>query len=191
MTASAPPQWLTSQEQSAWRALAAVMFLLPGALDRQLRAEVDLTHATYLILAMLSEADGGALRMNRLAQSTNTSFSRLSHTVTRLEQRGWVQRRAGEGDKRGQLAMLTEAGYAAVAGAAPGHVAQVRRLIFEHLTPAQVVQLTTIMHTVTGALLAGPDRIPPGRRGQQRSDESCPPVSRKRRPTTGRRARLP
>jgi DNA-binding MarR family transcriptional regulator len=147
--------WLDENEQEAWRGLAAVMFLLPGALDRQLQADSGLTHAYYLILAMLSEAPERTLRMSQLADLTNTSQSRLSHAVSRLEERGWVERRQCPDDKRGQLAALTDAGMEAVAGTAPGHVAEVRRLVFDKLTRAQVHQLADITAALSAGLMDG------------------------------------
>ena len=105
------------------------------------------------MLALLSEAEPGALRMSELARITGTSLSRLSHAVASLEARGWVQRRQCPNDKRGQLASLTAEGRQVLAEAAPGHVAEVRRRVFDHLTPEQVGQLAAI----TSSLVRGLD----------------------------------
>jgi DNA-binding MarR family transcriptional regulator len=151
------PHWLDEQEQRAWRGLTAMIHLLPAALDRQLRAEADIPHAYYLILAMLSEAPERTLRMSDLARITSTSPSRLSHAVARLQERGWVQRRQCPSDGRGQVAVLTDSGHQTLAGAAAGHVAQVRRLVFDRLSREQVRQLAGIAdRVVTGSAVQDP-----------------------------------
>jgi DNA-binding MarR family transcriptional regulator len=135
---------LTDTEQQAWRRLAAVTMLLPAALESQLQRDADLTHFGYWVMAMLSEAPGRSLRMSELAALSYGSQSRLSHLVSRLEQQGYVRReRVGE-DRRGYLAVLTDAGYAKVVATAPGHVDEVRARVFDRLTPAQVAQLDEI-----------------------------------------------
>jgi DNA-binding MarR family transcriptional regulator len=101
-------------------------------------------HAYYEILVALSEADGRSMRMSELADRTLSSRSRLSHAVARLEERGWVAREDCPTDRRGQLAKLTEAGYAVLAAAAPGHVDAVRDNMIDVLTEEQLDQLSAI-----------------------------------------------
>ncbi|SFH89198.1 MarR family winged helix-turn-helix transcriptional regulator [Nocardioides psychrotolerans] len=143
------PRWLTEDERAAWLRLVAVVELLPGALDSQLRADSGLAHFEYYVLAMLSEAPDRTLRMTVLAQRTNATLPRLSHVVRRLEDRGLVQRSPCPDDGRATNAALTPAGVAAVAEAAPGHVDNVRRLVLDPLAPAQVASL----HEIADALL--------------------------------------
>src|SRR5213592_1017385 len=127
------PRWLDDEQQRAWRRLVAVTMLLPPALDAQLQRDAELTHFGYLVLAMLSEAPGRALRMSELATRANSSQSRLSHVVTRLEERGWVSRRRGDDDPRGYLAVLTDSGFDQIVAPPPGHVEAVRSFIFDVL----------------------------------------------------------
>lgn len=136
--------WLDHDELAAWVRLVAVVELLPGVLDTQLRQDAELTHFDYYVLAMLSEAPQRTLRMTDLARTTNATLPRLSHVVRRLEQRGLVQRSTCPGDRRATNAALTEQGWAVVREAAPGHAATVRRSIFDALEPEQVRQLDTI-----------------------------------------------
>jgi len=138
------PRWLTSTEMDAWINLAQLLMLLPSALDRQLRDEAGLPHAYYLILATLSGRPGRAMRMTQLARQAGTTTTRLSHAVDALEQRGWVRRSACPTDKRGQIAELTDAGMDFLRAAAPGHVTEVRRLVFDQLTDEDVVHLRDI-----------------------------------------------
>src|SRR3954471_24301573 len=116
------PCWLDDEQQRAWRAFVGVQRLLPGALDAQLQRDAGMSHAEYMVLAMLSEAPGRCRRMSDLAAHTTMSPSRVSHTVSRLEGRGWVHRRAAPDDGRGSIAELTDAGWATVLATAPGHV---------------------------------------------------------------------
>lgn len=126
--------------------------LLPAALESQLQRDADVTHFGYWVLAMLSEAPNRSLRMSELASMSNGSQSRLSHLVARLEDRGWVRReRVGE-DGRGFLAVLTDAGLEKIVATAPGHVEEVRSLVFDVLTPEQVGQLDAICDALMNRL---------------------------------------
>ena len=148
------PQWLTDTEMAAWANLVRLTMLLPGALDRQLRDSAGIPHAYYGILARLSAEPRRAMRMTDLARQANTTTSRLSHAVSTLEQRGWIERFPCPTDKRGQTARLTDAGMTLLQATAPGHVAEVRRLVFDHLTADDVDQLRAItaklLPTLTG-----------------------------------------
>ena len=154
----AEPRWLDEAEMQAWLRLLRVVMLLPGALDRQLRQDAGLTHASYMVLACLSDAPDRSMRMSELARVTATSQSRLSHSVSALEQRGWVQRRPCPQDRRGQLASLTDAGVQVLVETSPGHAEEVRSLVFDPLGPAEVAQLSSIAARIVGRLEAGQDR---------------------------------
>jgi DNA-binding MarR family transcriptional regulator len=155
------PQWLSDDEQRAWRRLATVMTLLPAALDAQLQRDAGLTHFAYFTMAMLSEAPGRALRMSELAARSSSSPSRLSHTVSRLESRGWVRRQRASEDGRGQVAVLTDDGLAALTAAAPGHVGAVREYVLNALTPAQVTQVDELCTALLTTLDPDGTLLPP------------------------------
>lgn len=137
-------QWLDPAEREAWLRLVAVVELLPGVLDAQLRADAGLTHFEYFVLAMLSEAPERTLRMTSLALRTNATLPRLSHVVRRLEDRALVDRFPCPEDGRATNARLTDAGWDAVVAAAPGHVATVRHHVLDPLTRTQLAQLRAI-----------------------------------------------
>ncbi|GAB3198442.1 MarR family winged helix-turn-helix transcriptional regulator [Geodermatophilus arenarius] len=143
------PRWLDDDEMRAWLRLVAVVELLPGVLDGQLRRDAGLTHFDYHVLAMLSEAPERTLRMTELATRTNATLPRLSHVVRRLEERGLVERAPCPSDGRATNARLTDAGWTKVRETAPGHLATVREHVIDALTPEQVGQLAD----VAGALL--------------------------------------
>ena len=150
---AAEPTWLSQEERAVWVQLAAVTELLPGALDAQLRRDADLTFYEYYVLAMLSESPQRTLQMSALAARTNATLSRLSHVVTRLADRGLVERLTCPQDRRATNARLTASGWAKVQESAPGHVATVREHVIDRLTVEQVRQLAAI----TGALLTSLD----------------------------------
>ncbi|MGV3564504.1 MAG: MarR family winged helix-turn-helix transcriptional regulator [Nocardioides sp.] len=137
-------RWLDESEMRAWLRLVAVLELLPGTLDAQLRRDAAMTHFDYMVVSQLSEAPGRTLRMTALAQRTNATLPRLSHVVRRLEERGLVERAPSPEDRRATDARLTDAGLAAVVDAAPGHVRAVREHVVDALSSEQVEQLAEI-----------------------------------------------
>jgi DNA-binding MarR family transcriptional regulator len=145
-------RWLTDEERIAWVRLAAVLELLPGVLDTQLRRDADLSHFEYFVLAMLSEAPARTLRMRALATRTNATLPRLSHVVRRLEERGLVRRFPCPEDGRATNAQLTEAGWDKIVAAAPGHVATVRQQVIDALDAEQVRQLAGITEAILGRI---------------------------------------
>ncbi|MGJ9413514.1 MarR family winged helix-turn-helix transcriptional regulator [Aeromicrobium sp. CF4.19] len=145
-------RWLTEDERTAWLRLIAIVELLPGALDGQLRRDADLTHFEYFALAMVSEAPDRVLRMTELAQRSNATLPRLSNVVKRLEGKGLLERSPCPQDRRATNVSLTDDGWSAVVAAAPGHVAAARRLVIDSLTPEQVEQLRTIGDAVLASL---------------------------------------
>ncbi|GAA2504996.1 MarR family winged helix-turn-helix transcriptional regulator [Streptomyces longisporus] len=145
-------RWLTEKEQRAWRAYIAATHLLEDAIDRQLQQDAGMPHLYYSILANLSEAPDGRLRMTDLAERAKITRSRLTYAVTRLEKDGLIRREDCQWDKRSSFAMLTDEGMAVLERTAPGHVETVRSLLFDQLTPQQVEQLEEIFSGVVQAL---------------------------------------
>ena len=168
--------WLDQEERAAWVRVAAVLELLPGVLDGQLRRDADLMHFEYFVLAMLSEAPDRTLRMTELARQTNATLPRLSHVVRRLEERGLVERFPCPQNRRATNARLTDDGWAKVQQAAPGHVRSVRHHVIDALTPRQVGQLTGI----ADAILARLDPSGAMAATYQRYDKPARPASRSR-----------
>lgn len=145
-------RWLNAEEQRIWRTYLNSHRLLLDAIDAQLRRDSGLPHAYYEILVRLSEEAGRALRMAELADATRMSASRLSHAIARLEEHGWVRRENCPTDRRGQIAVLTDDGFAALEAAAPGHVETVRSVIFDTLDDDQIRRLGEISETLARRL---------------------------------------
>ena len=159
MSTSSTPEntatrWLSADEQCTWRNFLTAWQWLLSSVDGQLQRDARIPLAYYEILVRLSEAPDRALRMTQLAAASASSKSRVSHAVARLEERGWVRRVDCPTDRRGQIAQLTDEGFAALSAAAPAHVEQVRRVLFDALSPEQLRQLAAISEAILAA--AGP-----------------------------------
>jgi DNA-binding MarR family transcriptional regulator len=126
-------RWLTPDEMETWHALSILLARLPTALGSQLQCDSGLRFVEYYVLASLSDRPDRTMRMSRLAVLANSELSRLSHLIARLEKRGFVRREPDPADGRFTNAILTDSGYAHLVGAAPGHVAQVRSVVFDPL----------------------------------------------------------
>jgi DNA-binding MarR family transcriptional regulator len=150
-------RWLTDEEQQAWRATVHLSQLLMRQLDRDL-TDYGLNGRDYEILVELSEAPEQRLRMTDLADATSQSRSRLSHQISRMEQRGLVRRDNCEGDKRGTFAVLTQAGAEAIERAAPSHVDNVRRHFIDRLSPHQLDEVRSAFQPVIDYLRTIRDR---------------------------------
>lgn len=151
MGAMEEPRWLDEDEHRAWLALIGLMIRLPAALDAQLQRDAGVSHFEYQVMAGLSMAPERTMRMSVLAGFAEGSLPRLSQVVSRLEKRGWVRRSPDPTDGRYTLAVLTDEGWDKVVATAPGHVAEVRRLVFDPLTKAQQHQLHAIGQRIVRA----------------------------------------
>jgi len=143
--------WLSHEQQTAWRPFVALLIRLPAALDAQLQKDAGVSQFDYLVLSALSESPDRTLRMSELAATASSSLSRLSHVVSRLEARGWVRREPCPGDGRFINAVLTEEGWQKVVETAPGHVAAVRSLLVDTLTDEEFQALGAISEKVLTA----------------------------------------
>ena len=147
------PRWLDGDESRIWIAWLLSTRLLWEEFERDLQRDASMPFSYYEILVMLSESPGRTQRMSDLADATQSSRSRLSHAVTRLEELGWVRRESCPSDRRGAFAVLTDEGFAALAAAAPYHVESVRTHLFDQLSPTQLTQLREISDVLLDHLL--------------------------------------
>src|ERR1700687_2886498 len=104
-------RWLDEREARACRGFIHMSELLRAQLERELQSDSGLSDADYVILVMLSESENRAMRMTDLAAELLWSKSRLSHQVSRMEERGLVERTNCPSDARGAFATLTDAGF--------------------------------------------------------------------------------
>jgi DNA-binding MarR family transcriptional regulator len=129
-TLAAAPRWLTAEQQQVWRAYLLGSALLQERIDADLRP-FGLDRAEYEILVVLSETDDQRLRMAELADAVHQSRSRLTHTISRMENAKLVKRTSCPTDRRGVWAELTAEGLELIRQAAPTHVETVRRNFVE------------------------------------------------------------
>ena len=146
------PRWLNADERRAWLAILSINTLLPAALDSQLHSAGKVSLFDYNVMAMLSEAEGHFLPMSQLAARTSSSLSRLSHVVSKLEKRGWLERRPHPRDARVTTAHLSDAGMATLVELAPGHVEAVRTKFLDALTDRDVNDLARIGEKIVARL---------------------------------------
>ena len=145
------PRWLDDAEMRAWLAYRRMRLLLSAEINRDLAREAGLSEADYDVLSNLTASDDRR-RLSELASRMQWSKSRLSHHITRMEQRGLVRREEVDGDARGSLVVLTPRGRRTIEQAAPGHVASVRRHLIDRLSPEQIRVLGEIGDVVLGPL---------------------------------------
>jgi DNA-binding MarR family transcriptional regulator len=149
------PRWLAEPEQSAWRGYVAMQARLAAQLNRDLQAAAGLSQADYAVLVQLSEHPKERMRVLELARALGWEKSRLSHQLSRMQQRGLIARAGCTDDRRGSFIELTASGRTTIEGAAPAHVESVRRYLFAGLTPEQIDALDAITRTVLANLEAG------------------------------------
>jgi DNA-binding MarR family transcriptional regulator len=160
-------RWLTDTQQRSWRAFLLGVTLLMERIDRDMREKHGLSQAEYELLVRLSEAPAHELRMAELADSVKNSRSRITHTIRRLEEAGFVVRRACASDGRGVQAVLTEEGYAKLVAAAPDHVATVRDSLIDVVDAADLEAIGRAFRAVADRLETGPPDL----------SLRCPPAS--------------
>jgi DNA-binding MarR family transcriptional regulator len=147
-------QWLKPAEKRAWHAYIDLSVLLGDYLDRHMQHDAGMSHTTYHLLTRLAAEPGQSMRMTDLAESLRITRSRLSHTLSKLEQIGLVRREDDPVDKRGQFATLTIEGQSMLDVIAPSHVSAVRKAVFDQLSPEQVVQFAEISEIIVRGLIS-------------------------------------
>ena len=147
-----PVRSLNHREWSAWLQLVSTFTLLPAELDSQLQRSVGMSHFEFGVLVALSRQPDRSHQLKDLAVIANGSLSRLSHVISRLEGRAWVRRRSGTG-VRATYVELTDQGYEKLMEAGPIHLREVRRLVFDVLTPEEVKALSQVTARINGGLL--------------------------------------
>jgi DNA-binding MarR family transcriptional regulator len=154
MTDESP--WLPAEAQQLWRRWLRLNALLPGALHRELQADAGLSLPDFDVLVQLTDSPEGRVRVSDLARGLLWERSRVSHHITRMERRGLVRREECRDDGRGAWVVLTEQGRAAIEQAAPAHVATVRRLVFDALTPQEAQVMAEVIEKVLARLEGEP-----------------------------------
>jgi DNA-binding MarR family transcriptional regulator len=153
-TPTTTPRWLDEREQATWRAYIEMNAKLSARLNKEMLDESGISSSDFAVLVQLSEHEQNRMRVLELARAIGWEKSRLSHQLTRMQQRGLVERSNCDEDRRGAFVVLTDYGRQTVEGAAPRHVEAVRRYVFDELNPVQVEALGVIARAVADRLAA-------------------------------------
>ncbi|KUL41611.1 MarR family winged helix-turn-helix transcriptional regulator [Actinoplanes awajinensis] len=149
---------LSPEELGAYFAVMEVSSLLQYAVDAHLRAEGDLSYVQFQILARLVDAPDGRLRMTDLADGVVYSRSGLTYQAGLLDKRGLITRSSSPDDERVIVVTVTDSGRALVARVLPGHVADVRRLLFDPMATGDLAALSEVLGRVRAHMRATPPR---------------------------------
>ena len=153
-----PPAPLSPDEELAWRALARAVLVIPKVLDGELLQAQGLGLTEYSVLMNLSEQPGRSMRMSELANAVMISASGLTRVVERLARQGLAERVKADTDGRGQLAVLTPAGFARLEQAYPIHLAGVRKHVMDHLAGLDLPAFAEAMSGIAAAEMGPPIR---------------------------------
>ena len=145
-------EWLTQREERAWRALQFMQMRLEAELARRMAADSGLSYPDYTVLVTLTDQPDHRLRLFELAHELGWEKSRASHHIGRMVDRGLVRKERCAEDRRGFFVVATAEGRRAIESAAPGHVATVRRLVIDRLTPEQLDALGAAAETILDGL---------------------------------------
>ena len=145
---------LNDIQQACWRAFIESSWALHNRLEDELRAATGLSMADYHVMVALSEAPGRRIRMGELAGRLVFSPSRITYQISSMVKRGLVRKQPCAEDGRGQEAVLTEAGLAALVAAAPQHLATVRESFIDDLDDEELAVVTRVF-TRLGPRLRG------------------------------------
>jgi DNA-binding MarR family transcriptional regulator len=140
----ATPRWLDDRQAHVWRSYLSLNQELFGALEYELQRDAGLSGADYTVLVPLSEAPNGVMRARELCTEIGWDRSRLSHQLSRMDKRGLVTREECVEDGRGLMVRLTDAGRAAIEGAAPDHADATRRYFFDLLSDEELGTLAAV-----------------------------------------------
>jgi DNA-binding MarR family transcriptional regulator len=137
----AKPRTLAPEEWALWNTWMQAQRLLARELDRCLQRDFGTSKAEFSVLVTLRQAPSGQLRVGPLAESLAWEKSRVSHQLTRMENRELVERAEGGADGRRIGIGLTAKGREAAGNAILGHAENIRRHFFERLTPGQAAAI--------------------------------------------------
>ncbi len=111
-------------------------------------ANHDLSLADYLVLATLSDQIDGKLRIVELGNELGWEKSRVSHQITRMTNRGLVEKQRCLTDGRGFFVVVTDHGRACAESAAPNHVKLVRKLVLDQLSESELKTIRKVAERV-------------------------------------------
>jgi DNA-binding MarR family transcriptional regulator len=142
---------LSDTEQKAWRTFIESSWALHTRLEDDLRAATGLSMNDYHVLVVLSETPDRRLRMGELADRLVFSPSRITYQINSMVKRGMVRKQPCPEDGRGQEAVLTDEGMAALEAAAPLHLITVRDRFIDRLDADELAVIARVFDRVRKA----------------------------------------
>ena len=145
---------MTPTQLRAWTRFLEASRRLEHVLATHLKRQHGMLHLEYEILVRVDGA-GGKMRMGVLASQIVESHSRVSHTITRLEDRGWVRRDRSADDGRGFDVVITPLGTKELGAASEEHARLIKELLLGDLTEKELSefadQMQDVMDRIRGA----------------------------------------
>ena len=134
---------------AAWELYFTTTARLTERIEAALKCQSGLSMPEYSVLLMTDRAGEAGIRPSVLAHKVVFSRSRLTHTMKRLESRDLISRRPCQGDGRGGLVFLTDAGKRLFDEAAIVQRDVIRRLFLNEITPEEIDMLTGLFSRVS------------------------------------------
>ena len=147
-------KWLTPDEMAAWRTFIETSGDLLRAIERDLEP-FGLDRGDYQLLAMLSEAPDGRLRLCDLAETLRLTPSGLTRRLDGVVRKRLVTKVRSTEDRRVTLAQISPKGMELLRRAAPHHLRSVRGLMIDHLTPAEIKSIASAFGKIARNLADG------------------------------------
>lgn len=132
---------LEAEEWELWDTWMRAQRLLVRELDRGLQRDCGISKAEFSVLMTLRRAPGREMRVGDLVDALDWEKSRVSHQLTRMENRGFVARTEGGASGRRTRIGLTANGSRVVRAAILAHGANIRRYFLDSVTPDQATTI--------------------------------------------------
>jgi DNA-binding MarR family transcriptional regulator len=127
---------LSPREFRVWHAFRLMHEDVLGRVSRDIAQATGLSGSEYGVLSRLAACGKGEMRQQALASSMGWDKSRLSHQLTRMQRRVFIERRPMDGGA--VLVALTNHGRERLDAARPVHAESVRRNLLSRLTQEQI-----------------------------------------------------
>ncbi|NUU61986.1 MarR family winged helix-turn-helix transcriptional regulator [Paenibacillus agri] len=136
--------WLNEEEMQLWYSWKSNYKKIMDRVVKDLSEKTGLSEeGDFGVLVRLVDLGNGVLRQQELVDSMEWTKSRLSHHLTRMEQRGLVLRKPLD-TGNGVQVIITPAGKSAVDASRPVYAKAVRKYFLDHLTGQDIESITKL-----------------------------------------------
>ena len=133
---------LSPRELRVWHAFQLMHEDVLARVGRDITQATGLSGPEFGVLSRLVGVGKGEMRQQALASLMGWDKSRLSHQLTRMQERALIERRPTEGNA--VLVGLTELGREKLDAARPIHAESVRRNLLSRLTREQIETIVRV-----------------------------------------------